>query len=419
MNDKPNLRPIEAFPVKQDGKTLIYLKDPLNFATPLGISPVGYFILSHFDGQHSFVDIQEAYSKRFGSLLMTDELKNFVDMLDQHYYLRSDRFRDYQNEVVTAFRRQPTRPPSHMGGVYKSDPEELTAQLDGYFDSPKGPGLASAANYNAPPKAPKAIVAPHIDFHRGGPAYAWAYKPLAESVGADLYIILGTSHCGGRTPYILTRKDFETPLGLVETDRESVNRLQQECTEDCFGDEYLHRGEHSIEFQVLFLKYVAQKRAALTGQPEKPFKIVPILVSSFHSMMVSQTLPETIPEVGGFLHALRKLAEEETRQVCFVAGVDLAHVGQQFGDPEPITDDFLRWVESEDRGLVDRLAVLDAPGFFNEIAKDQDKRKICGFSPLYSLIHVLDGSAGKLLKYDQAFTPETGSAVTFTSMIFE
>ncbi len=130
---------------------------------------------------------------------------------------------------------------------------------------------------------PKAIVAPHIDFHRGGPAYAWAYKPLAESAGADLYILLGTSHCGGRSPYILTPKDFETPLGLVETDREFVQKLQASCAEDCFADEYFHRGEHSLEFQVVLLKYIAHKRAELTGRPEKPFKIVPILVSSFHS----------------------------------------------------------------------------------------------------------------------------------------
>jgi hypothetical protein len=65
------------------------------------------------------------------------------------------------------------------------------------------------------------------------------------------------------------------------------------------------------------------------------------------------------------------------------------------------------------------LAALDAAGFFNAIAKDQDRRRICGFSPLYSLIHLLDGAQGQHLKYSQALTPETGSAVTFTSMIFE
>ena len=172
---------------------------------------------------------------------------------------------------------------------------------------------------------------------------------MAESDGADLYILLGTSHCSGQTPYILTLKDFETPLGSSKPIASFVQRLQAKCAEDCFTDEYLHRGEHSLEFQVLFLKYIAQQRAALTGEPERPFKIVPILVSSFHSAVVNQTLPEKDSAVGTFLRTLRDLAASESRRVCFVAGVDLAHVGRQFGDREPITDDFLKWVESEDR----------------------------------------------------------------------
>jgi AmmeMemoRadiSam system protein B len=350
------------------------------------------------------IDIQEAYSKRFGDLLMSDDLNGFVEMLDQNYYLASERFFAYQRSVVDEFRRLPTRAPVHMGGAYKEDPLELKAQLDGYFVAPNGPGLPTRES-RAP--TPTAIVAPHIDFHRGGPAYAWAYKPLVESEGADLYILLGTSHCGGETPFVLTAKDFATPLGMVETDKEFVSRLQEKCAQDLFADEYLHRGEHSLEFQVLCLKYTAQRRAELTGHPEKPFKIVPILVTSFHSMMINRTPPEEISSVGNFLTALRELAENETTRVCFVAGVDLAHVGRQFGDRDPITDDFLKWVEAEDRLLVDRLAARDAPGFFNEIAKDQDRRRICGFSPLYSLIHLINGSQGNNLHYGQAFTPET------------
>jgi MEMO1 family protein len=416
MDGKPKLRSVEAFPFEQDGKTLVCLKDPLNFAEPLGLSPPGYFILSQFDGHNSYVDIQAAYAKQFGALLTSDDLDSFVAMLDQRYYLQSERFRDHRAMVISEFRRLPTRAPAHIGGVYKADATELFHQLDSYFVAPAGPGAPEPQKHRM---TPKAIVAPHIDFHRGGPAYAWAYKSLVEGEGADLYILLGTSHCGGQSPYILTLKDFETPLGLVETDKTFANRLQAGVDEDCFADEYLHRGEHSLEFQVLFLKYIAQKRAASTGQAEKPFKIVPILVSSFHAAVVGRTAPEEISTVGKFLTTLRRLAERETRRVCFVAGVDLAHVGRQFGDSEPITENFLKWVEHEDRQLVDRLSQLDAPGFFHAIAKDQDKRRICGFSPLYSLLHLLDGARGKHLKYSQAFTPETGSAVTFTSLIFE
>ena len=414
MTPTPRLRPLEAVPVEQDGKTLVLVKDPLNFASPLVLSLVGYFILTHLDGQHSFVDVQEAFSRQFGHVLLTDELKDFVATLDRHYYLQSERFIAYRNSLVDEFRRRPTRAAAHIGGVYKADPAELKVQLDGFFAAPDGPGWPQGDD-RAPPRA---IVAPHIDFHRGGPAYAWAYKALAESEGADLFILLGTSHCGGQNPFILTLKDFETPLGLVQADTDVITQLQQRCSEDLFADEYLHRGEHSLEFQVVFLKYAAQLRATLRREPERPFKIVPILVSSFHSMLLRQTLPERDPAVQTFLGALNELARAEKRQVCFVAGVDLAHVGREFGDREPITDDFLKWVEAEDQNLIERLVALDAPGFFNEIAKDQDKRKICGFAPLYSLIHLLDGAKANLLKYSQAFTRETGSAVTFTSMTF-
>ena len=157
---------------------------------------MGYFILAHFDGQHSFVDIQEAYAKQVRlAAADLDELKMFVDMLDQHYYLQSERFEKHRNAVVEEFRSQPTRAPAHVGGVYQADPVELMRQLDGFFTAPQGPGLPDVRMLAS---TPKAIVAPHIDFHRGGPAYAWAYKSLAESDGADLYILLGTSHCSGQ-----------------------------------------------------------------------------------------------------------------------------------------------------------------------------------------------------------------------------
>ncbi|MBI2988335.1 MAG: AmmeMemoRadiSam system protein B [Deltaproteobacteria bacterium] len=415
MDNPPRLRPVEAFPVQQEGKTLICLRDPQHFANTLVISPVVYFILSHFDGRHSLIDIQEAYSRQFSDILFSEDLNKIVEMLDQHYFLYSGRFLDHQRKIIEDFRRLPTRPSAHAGTVYKEDPQGLRNQLEGYFRSPHGPGQPGPCQTKP---APRAIVAPHIDFHRGGPSYAWSYKELAESPGADLYILLGTSHCGGENPFTATLKDFATPLGTVETDKEFVREVGKNYRGDLFAEEHLHRTEHSLEFQVVYLKYIATLQAELTGRA-RPFRIVPILVSSFHPMVQGHTLPEKDPRIGDFLKALRELVEKESRQICFVAGVDLAHVGIQFGDQEPLTPDFLRWVGEEDQRLIEKLASLDAPGFFEEIAKDRDRRRICGFSPLYSLIHLLDGVRGRNLKYSQAFTRETGSAVTFTSMVFD
>ena len=93
---------------------MIYLKDPLNLAAPIGLSPVGYFLLMHLDGQHSLVDIQAAYNRQFGSLLMTDELNAFLEMLDEHHYLASVRFTEYQRGVIDEFRRLPVRAAAHV-----------------------------------------------------------------------------------------------------------------------------------------------------------------------------------------------------------------------------------------------------------------------------------------------------------------
>jgi AmmeMemoRadiSam system protein B len=414
MDKLPQLRPVEAFPIQHEGKLAICLRDPQQLAPSLVISPMAYFLLAHLDGQRTAVEVQEAYSRRFGELLFSEDLKKFVELLDGHRYLYTEGFFQYQARIVEDFRRLPVRPGAHAGAVYKGNPQELRVQLAGYFQPPGGPGEPQPGRSS---RTPKAIVAPHIDFHRGGPAYAWAYKDLAESPGADLYILFGTSHCGGDNPFTATLKDYATPLGTVETDKEFVQELARSYSGELLAEEHLHRTEHSLEFQVVFLQYVADLWER-SGQ-KRAFKIVPILVSSFHAMVLSGTLPERDARVGDFIRALRQLVEREKREICFVAGVDLAHVGTQFGDQEPLTAEFLKWVEAEDLRLIERLAARDASGFFQEIAKDQDRRRICGFSPLYSLIHFLDGSQGTCRKYSQAFTKETGSAVTFTGMVFK
>src|SRR5207253_2216219 len=47
----------------------------------------------------------------------------------------------------------------------------------------------------------RGVIAPHIDFHGGGSAYAWAYRELAERSAADLFVIFGTCHAGMEHPF--------------------------------------------------------------------------------------------------------------------------------------------------------------------------------------------------------------------------
>ncbi len=135
-----------------------------------------------------------------------------------------------------------------------------------------------------------------------------------------------------RNLYALTKKDFDTPLGLVETDRPFVARVASRMSAtpagkelNLYADELAHRQEHSIEFQAVFLQYL------LGGK--RPFKIVPILVGSFHEFLEQNVSPSASPEVSALVEAVRTTAAEHGGRVCYVSSGDLAHIGQRFGDP--------------------------------------------------------------------------------------
>jgi len=61
---------------------------------------------------------------------------------------------------------------------------------------------------------------------------------------------------------------------------------------------------------------------------------------------------------------------------------------------------------------------LDAEGFYRSIEEEKDRRRICGLSPIYSLLSTVDAQRGKILDYDQALEPDTGSVVSFASVAF-
>jgi len=147
------------------------------------------------------------------------------------------------------FRKTDLRPAVFAGKSYESDPEKLIQQLDGFFTSPQGPGEAIPGQSEKPVKG---IIAPHIDFQRGGPCYAWAYKELVESPDPDLFVVLGTVHPPTKNPFVLTKKNFETPFGVINTERDIIESLEKKVHFNLFENEIVHKTEHTIEFQLYF-----------------------------------------------------------------------------------------------------------------------------------------------------------------------
>ncbi len=407
--DKPRIRPVEAFPIEQSGQTYICLRDPSGYAPdPILLGMGAYFIIILFDGLNDRRAIQLAFSKRFGELLPDDKLDDLVAALDNAYFLDSPRFRERVREVRDEFARAPERAASHAGLCYASEPAALCREIEGYFAPPEGPGIGNGRKQGRI----AGLIAPHIDPRRGAAAYAHAYGELRMHEPPELVIILGTSHYGGGPElFSATRKDYATPLGAARTDREFVDRIAAHYAGgDLFGDELLHRNEHSIEFQALFLKWALGDRE---------FSIVPILVSSFHEMVLRGTLPSEDRRVASFLDAIGTELEKEKRRVLIIGGVDFAHVGRKFGDEFSADEGVAERVKREDMGLIEFIRRGDPQGFFGDIARDRDARRICGLSPMYTQLELLRGRAGRLLKYGIAMEPDTGSAVSFASLAID
>jgi AmmeMemoRadiSam system protein B len=401
----PRLRALEAFPVEHEGQRCIALRDPAGFTDQIAILPVPLLdLVSLFDGEHSIHEIRDIIRRRHGEVPTLEQIGAVVDRLDDAGFLESARFQARREALEAAFRQSPMRRAAHAGGAYAAEPGALAAQIDGFFappDAPPVPPPAAAA-------ALRGLIAPHIDFHRGGSTYAWAYREVLTRSDADLYVVLGTCHAGMADPFAVTLKAFETPLGPVPVDREFYEALQRRAGQDLLASEPAHRAEHSIEFQAVMLQHLLGAR--------RPFAILPVLASYLHEAVWTRGDPEADARIPRFVDALRETIAASSRRVCLVAGVDLAHVGPRFGDPEPNTSRSLAAVERADRSMLESVLAGDAPGFFASVASDRDARRICGLSPIYTLLRLLPESPGRLLRYAQWPDPE--GAVTFCAATF-
>ncbi|MGH7932554.1 MAG: AmmeMemoRadiSam system protein B [Candidatus Binataceae bacterium] len=409
--DKPKIRAVEAFPVEQDGNTFICLRDPSGVAPdPILIGMGAYFLVTLFDGINTLRNLQAAFARRFGDLLPSEQLEQLVDALDQACFLDSPRYRDRIGRLRDEFQRSPHRPAALAGLCYEKEPVPLRAEIEAFFRMPGGPGRIPETRSDAP--ALSGIIAPHIDPRRGGPAYAHAYGELMTRVRPELVVILGTSHYGGGPElFSATRKDYMTPFGAVATDRGFLDRVAARYREgDLFAEELLHRNEHSIEFQALFLAWAFGTNG---------YQIVPILAGSFHEMVQSGKTPDDDPRVRSFIEVLQAELAGERRRVLIVAGVDFAHVGKKFGDDFSADERVARRVKSEDLALIENIRRGDPDGFFADIARDQDQRKICGLSPMYTQLALLRGHRARLLMHDIAMEPRTESLVSFASLAID
>jgi len=395
---KPKFRYLNVFPHEVEGRQVLCLKDAEGISEQVAMlpPPIVPFFFEVFDGRHSFAEIRAEYFRRSGGDRIPDgDLEALVEQLDEALLLDSPRFRRHFAGLVEDWRRLETRPAVLAGSGYPSDPGELTGFLDGFHE-----GIEPS-----PAPSPLAAVAvPHLDLRKGGRIAARTLAGLGESFDGGTILVLGVGHKHLAQPYAMTPKDFETPFGTVAVDQDLYHGIIAKAGSWLLDDEYSHRGEHSIEFAAILLKHAL---------PDRDFRILPVLCGSFHHLLRTGEAPRTDPRIGAFLESV----EEEAGDALIYASVDLAHMGPHYGDDAPLTAEQLARIETEDRAALDRMVARDGDGFFTHFAENEDARRVCGMSALYSLLELLPpGPVGDLVSYEQSVFPAEGNTVTICGM---
>jgi AmmeMemoRadiSam system protein B len=406
-NSRPKLRwplDIQFIPIDGQGNAeqrALVIQCPIGVSqAPLILVPAVGSIISVLDGQLSREEILSRFAPQGLRKEILDEL---IQLLDDHLFLANTRFFAAEGEMKERYQALSVRPPALAGLGYPAEPEHLGRLIDGFLV--KGQIAALPSDLCC-------LIAPHIDYRRGGRCYGQIYPYLAAS-NADTYVLMGTAHQYSKHMFHLSAKDFDSPLGCLPCDTEAVTKIAHRYgVERSFADEYLHKREHSLELQLPFI-----------GRVKPGARIVPILVGSLHRSIASGRAPHEFNEYASFVGALTEVLREKVHngeRVCFIAGVDMAHVGPHFGDAEPLTQQQMEEVARRDRRYLEAISYHDLEALFAHIAEDSDARRICGFPTMHTILDVLRGlgvrAASAFETYDQAVDYPSGCAVTFAGM---
>jgi MEMO1 family protein len=388
----------------------LIIRDPFRYSdVTLLIPPLLARCLGCFDGEQDEGDLFATLARLSGQVAVREPARRLIKSLHEAGFLDDDRFAELRGAREREFAASGERASAHAGSGYPDEPAALTDKLAGYFNG-------AGAKAKARPKTSNGllgIAAPHVSPEGGSASYAAAYRalPKAKNGGDDrIFVVLGTSHYGEPDRFGLTRKPFATPFGAARTETALVDELCAAAGPAVALEDYCHAVEHSIEFQVVFLQHLYGPR----------IRILPVLCGAFAEGAEAGKLPEESDRVARFLGALGELSARPGRKLCFVLGVDFAHVGRRYGDARAARayEGALAAVAERDDARMQRIEAGDGPGFWNLVLeRGDDDLKWCGSSPIYTFLRAVPQARGRRLGYEQ-WNIDDASVVSFGALSF-
>lgn len=331
------------------------------------------------DGSRTFDDLRMEYFKKRGILPSSEEISHLINQLSLLGFLEDENFQRILKGRAEEFLKLGKRNPVCAGNSYPSSKEDLLKFLE-EIDKIEVPERE---------RQPDFLISPHLDINISKIAYAYSYKGL-NLKGKNKIVLFGVAHHGLSKNLSILPLPFETPLGIAKIDEEiSKNFIDKFGQPDSF-EVISHIKEHSIELQIIFLQYFIKEE----------FSIVPILVDGHRG---------NFKEYEGFFNWLFS-----KRDVFFIAGIDLSHIGPRYGDDFPATEDFMEKIKLEERNLFSFVIKKERENFENFYREKSGILRICGIEILKMLLD-FPFKDGIIRNHATGFMPPLASAVNCIS----
>jgi len=390
--------------VEEEGETFFIMEDPYGYTTKDNcMIHSGLFeLLVDFAEELTPEEVEAKLLERYPEENIFPQFMNVIEDLDDSGFMISDKYISLKTQKDAEYEALHYRPSLSEKINYPSDKKEAEIFFSDILS------ITPKENYDGDAVA---IIAPHLDFsscHEVKEAYSAAYHSIRDTE-ADVYVILGTSHFVSTDYFMATEKDYQTPLGTAKIDHELLSALKSELGEDLTIDELAHKIEHCIEYQsALLLSYFKKEE----------MNILPILCGSINEEIVHSELPMSSEKFANFIFALKKVIEQSGKRAVFIASVDFAHIGPQFGDAFNVEVKIPELAKDEIE-IIELLERCDSEAYFNKIASIKDCWRVCGNTPMYALMNIIQPAQGKLLKRSIWLNEANESAVSFATIAYK
>jgi MEMO1 family protein len=257
-------------------------------------------------------------------------------------------------------------------------------------------------NYTVPKEPAHAVggIVPHAGWVFSGAVAAKVFKCLSAKASPDTFILLGAVHTWKpRGNSIYSRGSWATPLGEVKIDEDVAKKLLDVLAGDIIEDPDAHEGEHSLEVQLPFIKYLC---------PDA--KIVPIAIPPDENAYITgEKIGEATSGMG--------------KKIVVVGTTDLTHYGDAYGfTPFGYGEKAKRQMEESDARMIKLALTMKSEGIIREAQKNHNA---CGSGALAATVAAataMQAEKGYLLQYTTSYDVmpegEFGMAVGYAGILF-